>query len=376
MRWFQTFVIALLLSINVQSATVIMPKSGMPAKPGQYCTDLAGVLSEPQRIVINEQLAQLDRDTGAELLVYIDRSLNGKPVEDFGREAFRSWGVGKKDKNNGMVFFLFTIDRKMRVEVGYGLEGAVPDSVAKQIIAQGVAPKLKKGAEDWHGGVVEAVNQLSAKIRKEGASPVATGPPKPQSDFFGSGSQSPSPSSSATSSSSKGSSSGASSKQPSAALDRDHQAAGVLLVGLLVVVVVVVVVALLISRRNRLERERLERYEQAMRDRDRRIREQLERERHSQATKPQRNYTTPAVMTAASTAAAIALVQPRKEPVRPKEPAKPNPAPTRRSYSDDDDDASSRRSSHSSSSSDYGSSSSSYDSGGGSCGGGGASSDF
>lgn len=375
MRLFLTSIIALLLAINVQAATVIMPKSGAPAKPGQYCTDLAGVLTEPQRVAVNEQLAQLDRDTGAELLVYIDRTLNGKPIEDFGREAFRSWGVGKKDKNNGMVFFLFTADRKMRVEVGYGLEGAVPDSVAKQIIAQGVAPKLKKGAEDWNGGVVEAVNQLAVKIRKEGSKPTAS-QPKPQPDFFGSGSQSSSPSSSATSPSSKGSSSGASSKQPSAAQDRDHQAAGVL-VGLLAVVVVAVVVALLISRRNRLERERLERYEQAMRDRDRRIREQLERERRNQATKPQRNYTTPAVMAAASTAAAVALVQPRKEPARPKKPAESNPAPTRRSYSDDDDDSSSRRSSWSSSSSDYGSSSSSsYDSGGGSCGGGGASSDF
>lgn len=238
MRLFLTSIIALLLAINVQAATVIMPRNGTPAKPGQYCTDLAGVLTEPQRVAVNEQLAQLDRDTGAELLVYIDRSLNGKPVEDFGREAFRSWGVGKKDKNNGMVFFLFTADRKMRVEVGYGLEGAVPDSVAKQILAQGVAPKLKKGAEDWNGGVVEAVNQLSAKIRKEGGKPT-TGPPQPQPDFFGSGSQSSSPSSSATSSSLKGSSSGASSTQP---LVEDGRQAVVVLVGLLVVVAVAVVV--------------------------------------------------------------------------------------------------------------------------------------
>jgi uncharacterized protein len=156
-----------------------------PPRPERYVTDLAGVMDEARRKALNERLAQFERETSNQVLVYVDRKLPpGTTLEEFANRTFRAWKVGQKDRDNGVVFFAFVDDRKMRIEVGYGLEGAIPDARAKQITSGVVVPAFKRG--DFAGGVEGAADALVKAARGEyqgtgktvaEAPPPPTGPP-------------------------------------------------------------------------------------------------------------------------------------------------------------------------------------------------------
>jgi len=86
-------------------------------------------------------------------------------VEDFTQDAFRAWKVGQSGRNNGAVLFVFVKDRKMRIQTGYGLEGALPDAICKRIISDEMAPRFQAG--DYAGGISAAVNAMIAATRGE-----------------------------------------------------------------------------------------------------------------------------------------------------------------------------------------------------------------
>jgi uncharacterized protein len=118
----------------------------VPAKPAKYVTDNAGVLSGPAANRLNEKLAAFERETSNQVLFWVDRRVpEGTTLEEFANRCVHEWGVGQKGKSNGVAFFLFTEDRKMRMEVGYGLEGAIPDARAHRIDSEIIAPLLKAG---------------------------------------------------------------------------------------------------------------------------------------------------------------------------------------------------------------------------------------
>ena len=99
--------------------------------------------------------------------MYVDRRLpEGTTLEELANVTFRSWGIGQKDKSNGVLFLVFTDDRRMRVEVGYGLEGVIPDARANRITNDVVKPFFKKG--DYAGGVEAGARALMAAARGEG----------------------------------------------------------------------------------------------------------------------------------------------------------------------------------------------------------------
>jgi uncharacterized protein len=136
-------------------------------KPAKYVTDRAGVLPEARRAALNEELAAFERATSNQIVVYVDRRLPaGTTLEELANVTFRSWGIGQKAKGNGVLFLVFAEDRAMRVEVGYGLEGAIPDARAKQITSDVVKPLFKKG--DYGGGVEAGARALMAAARGEG----------------------------------------------------------------------------------------------------------------------------------------------------------------------------------------------------------------
>lgn len=89
----------------------------------------------------------------------------GTTPEELGADAIRAWGVGQAGRDNGIVFFVFTEDRKTRIATGYGLEGAVPDAVAKRILAETVRPHLARG--DFASGIRAGVDALLAATRGE-----------------------------------------------------------------------------------------------------------------------------------------------------------------------------------------------------------------
>jgi uncharacterized protein len=138
----------------------------VPPKPDRYVTDASGVLPPPERDALEERLAAFDRETSNQLLVWIAPHVpEGTTPEELGADAIRAWGVGQAGRDNGIVFFVFTEDRKSRIATGYGMEGAVPDAVAKRIQAEQTRPHFARG--DFAAGVRAGVDALIAATRGE-----------------------------------------------------------------------------------------------------------------------------------------------------------------------------------------------------------------
>ena len=134
----------------------------IPAAPTQFVTDRAGFLSPGFAAELTRQLEDYQRGTGHQLIVWIDRTLGGEPLEDWTAKAFKAWGVGRKEHNDGVALFIFSDDRKLRIEVGYGLEGNVPDARAGRIIQNDMVPRIRAGDRD--GAVKAGVDSLIAAI--------------------------------------------------------------------------------------------------------------------------------------------------------------------------------------------------------------------
>jgi uncharacterized protein len=138
----------------------------VPPRPERYATDKAGVIDASRLSALNERLAQFERDTSNQVLVYVDRRVPpGTTMEEFANAAFNAWGVGQKDKSNGVVLFLFVDDRKFRFEVGYGLEAVIPDARTQQIGEAYLVPRLRAG--DVAGAVEQTADQLAKAARGE-----------------------------------------------------------------------------------------------------------------------------------------------------------------------------------------------------------------
>ncbi len=124
----------------------------IPEKPQRYVTDRAGVFGPGEAEALNARLEQFEKDTSNQILVWVDRKIpEDFTLEDFTVRAAQKWGAGQKQTDNGAVLFVFTEDRKVRIEVGYGLEGALPDITAKRIIEDEILPKFRSG--DFPGGL-------------------------------------------------------------------------------------------------------------------------------------------------------------------------------------------------------------------------------
>jgi uncharacterized protein len=136
----------------------------LPAKPARYVTDNAGVLDAARAEALNEKLAQFERETSNQLLVYIDRDLPpDTTIEEMGSQAIHEWGVGQKGKDNGAILFLFTDARKMRIEVGYGLEEKLTDAKAKRITSTVIKPLLQQ--KDPTGAVEAGAAAMMETVR-------------------------------------------------------------------------------------------------------------------------------------------------------------------------------------------------------------------
>src|SRR5207247_724019 len=136
----------------------------LPPKPDHYVTDHAGVLKNAS--ALNEKLAQFERDTSDQILIYVDRKLPvDTTIEEMGSQAMKQWGLGQKEKDNGAILFVFVDDRKMRIEVGYGLEGALTDAKSKRIIETVIKPQFQRG--DYAAGIDQGVSAILATVRGE-----------------------------------------------------------------------------------------------------------------------------------------------------------------------------------------------------------------
>lgn len=156
-------VVFALLPLDAGAAPV---RDLVPPAPKSYVTDGAGVLSRGARADLEGLLERFDRETSNQLLVYTRPSVpEGTTLEEFTAACAQAWRAGDKERRNGLVLFVFPRDRAARLEVGYGLEGALPDALAARIVRDEAVPRFAKG--DWDGGVRAAVEGAMAATRGE-----------------------------------------------------------------------------------------------------------------------------------------------------------------------------------------------------------------
>ncbi len=152
--------LVVLVAINLQAAEVI------PAKPDRYFNDYAHVVSTSAALRFNEQLAQFERETSNQVVVAVfPKMQSASDIADYTQRVAQSWGVGQKERRNGIVLFVFVQDRKMFIQVGYGLEGALPDATAFDITEHRIKPHFRSG--DYEGGLAEGIDSILKAIRGE-----------------------------------------------------------------------------------------------------------------------------------------------------------------------------------------------------------------
>jgi uncharacterized protein len=120
--------------------------------------DEAGLLSTEDRRALGEELQALEEKSSDQVVVFTTRSLQGYPIEDFGYQLGRKWGIGQSGKNNGIVVIVAPNDRKVRIEVGRGLEPQMTDLMAKLIIENTMLPAFRRG--DFAGGIKAGVRNI------------------------------------------------------------------------------------------------------------------------------------------------------------------------------------------------------------------------
>lgn len=139
---FLSSLLALLLLCATAQAAI-----QFPALSGRV-VDNAGLLGAGARQRLDAQLAAHENATTNQVVVVTLESLQGYPIEDFGYQLGRHWGIGQKDRNNGVLLLIAPNERKLRIEVGYGLEGELTDAISANIINTIIAPAFKRGQFD------------------------------------------------------------------------------------------------------------------------------------------------------------------------------------------------------------------------------------
>ncbi|MHB8799033.1 MAG: TPM domain-containing protein [Thermoanaerobaculia bacterium] len=160
------------------SVAAFAAEAPLPAPPARWATDDAGFLSPEAVSRLDARLEGFERATGHQVLVWIGDTTAQTPVEDWAVRTFAAWKVGRKGLDDGLVVFVLAKDRKIRIEVGYGLEEKVPDAVASRVIREVIAPRIQAGDPD--GALDAGVGALFGAIRPDlaagGLAPSPEGP--------------------------------------------------------------------------------------------------------------------------------------------------------------------------------------------------------
>ncbi|MGY0505966.1 TPM domain-containing protein [Luteimonas sp. e5] len=146
----------------------------------RHATDLSGTL-DPARIeALDAQLAQFDRESGSQLVVLVVSSTGTLPISDYALQVAEHNRIGRQQQDDGVLLVVARDDRRARIEVGYGLEGAIPDATASRVIQEYMVPRFRQ--DDYEGGIEDATATLQKLIQGEGLpAPVAGHRPGPDS---------------------------------------------------------------------------------------------------------------------------------------------------------------------------------------------------
>jgi uncharacterized protein len=159
------FLVVVLLStylLLIQASTV--SAIDVPPLRGRV-NDYAGVMSQDQVRSLEARLAQFEQETGHQVAVLTIPTLDGEDIEGFSIRVAESWKIGKKGFDNGVILVVAVKDRRLRLEVGYGLEGILPDAIAKQITSEYIVPRFR--SQDYAGGIIAGIDAVLKVIKNE-----------------------------------------------------------------------------------------------------------------------------------------------------------------------------------------------------------------
>lgn len=156
--------ILLLLSVFIFTGVGFCEEADFPSYTG-YVNDYSNILSGETKDKLTALSAEIELKTTSQLAVLTIDTTAPLDIETYAVKLFEKWGIGQKDKNNGVLILVATKDRTIRIEIGYGLEGAIPDALAKNTIEKFMLPFFKKG--DYNTGVLQAAAVISKLIAGE-----------------------------------------------------------------------------------------------------------------------------------------------------------------------------------------------------------------
>ena len=167
MLWLRRSALSLLALLAVTLLISTAQADTAPASPikvalDQRVIDLTNTLDATAIRRLTDQLAALEQRKGAQIAVLLVPSTGRDSLEDFTNQLFRAWKLGRKDVNDGILLLVAKDDRKVRIEVGYGLEGTVTDLLAHRIIEEHITPAFRQG--DYAGGIQQGVDDLSVLV--------------------------------------------------------------------------------------------------------------------------------------------------------------------------------------------------------------------
>ena len=167
LQWIRLRSIALFVSLALSlTASNSQAAETIPPKPERYFNDYAKVVSPSLGQILNERLAQFERDTSNQVVVAVYRHMESdSSIEDYTQRVAQNWGVGQKEKKNGAVLFAFIDDRKMYIQTGYGLEGVLPDIICFDIVNNIIRPKFRVG--DYASGFTDGIEAIIKATRGE-----------------------------------------------------------------------------------------------------------------------------------------------------------------------------------------------------------------
>lgn len=145
------FVLALLLWSGLAAALNFPPLTGP-------IVDQANIVSADAKSTLTAKLADLEKKSGIQLVVATVTTLEGQEIEPYANQLFRTWKLGEQKKNNGVLLLVAPNERRVRIEVGYGLEGTLTDALSKIIITNAITPRFKTG--DFGGGITRGVDDI------------------------------------------------------------------------------------------------------------------------------------------------------------------------------------------------------------------------
>ncbi|MBI4535055.1 MAG: TPM domain-containing protein, partial [Ignavibacteriae bacterium] len=147
------------------SFTVVLGQDPQIPQLKKRVTDLTGTLTEVQLATLEEKLSAFDRSTSTQIVVLILPTLGGESIEDFSLRVAETNRIGRKGKDNGVLLLVALEEKQIRIEVGYGLEGVLPDALAGNIIRNGIALNFSKG--DFYAGIDAGISAIMLATRDE-----------------------------------------------------------------------------------------------------------------------------------------------------------------------------------------------------------------